>query len=149
MPPDICHRCYHVYLQERKWQQLQTVLTAVMQQNWMHHVCCQTIAFLEDFYRENATTTAAAALAAHTLTDTFIPCYCDTAHQNLLCGYDCGLLVPYIRNTRRREGKEEKLLAGLGRRGGTDPTYVLSLPIHCLLYFSVLLSSRHACPALM
>lgn len=45
LPDIICHICYHVYLQKQKWQQLQTVLTAVMQQNWMHHVCCQTITF--------------------------------------------------------------------------------------------------------
>lgn len=49
LPDIICYMCYH--LRKQKWQRLQTVLTAVMQQDWMHHVCCQTITFLADLWK--------------------------------------------------------------------------------------------------
>lgn len=52
-----------------------------------------------------------------------------------------------IRNSDGREGGRGGKTAGcLGRRGGTDPAFVRSPPYP---RFSVLLSSRHACPALM
>lgn len=40
-------------------------------------------------------TVVTATLTTCALKGTFVTCYCDTAHQRLLCGYNCGLLLIY------------------------------------------------------
>ena len=77
-------------------------------------------------------------------TDTFIICCCNTAHQSV------AMTIAYLFLICRRTGREvrEKPLAARQERRDW-PNLCVIPPLHWLLHFSVLLSSRHACPALM
>lgn len=142
LPDIICHSCYHVYLQKQKWQRLQTALTAVMKQNWMHHVVRQL--HFEQIYGNVVT----AATTAHTLTDRHIyhSLLWHGSSKSLMWLWQWPTSSLYVTEQGGREGRE--LLAARQERRDWPNSCVIP-PLHCLLYFSVLLSSRHACPALM
>lgn len=138
LPDIISQSCYQVCLQKEKWQQLQTILTAVMQQNWMHHVCCQTITFLADLWKRGDCSTD----CSYTYRQKHLSLVTVTW---LIKISDVALTVAYlflICHRTGREGKEENYWL-ISRRGGTDPTYVLSLP------FTASYISLYFCPLVM
>lgn len=111
LPDIICQSCCHIYLQKQKWQRLQTILTAVMQQKWMHHVCCQTITFLADLWRRADCHTD----GSHTFRQT---------HSSLVTGTSKSLmwlpLWPTCSIYVTEQGEKKIYCHSAGREGGRD-----------------------------
>lgn len=116
LPDIICYMCYH--LRKQKWQRLQTVLTAVMQQDWMHHVCCQTITFLADLWKCGDSSDSAYTYRRTHLSLVTVTWLIKISYVAMTVAY---LFLTCNRTAREggREGKEENYWL-LIRRGGRD-----------------------------